>query len=80
LSNIHGVEEYSRYITLFVINWRELELKPEFLGLKGSPTRVVSTKSPKVTRNGRIVTIKEDKDVGAAVDALIALLEERQLI
>ena len=70
----------AKTVEIPVLTAGELELKPEFLGLKGSPTRVVSTKSPKVTRNGRIVTIKEDKDVGAAVDALIALLEERQLI
>ena len=58
----------------------DLGLKLEYLGLKGSPTRVVSTKSPKVTRNGQMMTIKEDKDVSAAVDALIAFLEERKLI
>lgn len=58
----------------------DLGLKKEFLGLKGSPTRVVSTTSPKVTRNGQMVRIKEDEDVSSAVEALVNFLEERKLI
>ena len=70
----------AKTVEIPVLTAADLGLKLEYLGLKGSPTRVVSTKSPKVTRNGQMVTIKEDKDVIAAVDALIAFLEERKLI
>ena len=70
----------AKTVDIPVLTAQDLGLKLEYLGLKGSPTRVVSTKSPKVTRNGQMVTIKEDKDVSAAVDALITFLEERKLI
>ena len=70
----------AKTVEIPVLTAEDLGLKLEYLGLKGSPTRVVSTKAPKVTRNGQMVTIKEDKDVSAAVDALIAFLEERQLL
>jgi len=70
----------AKTVEIPVLTAEELGLKMEYLGLKGSPTRVVSTKSPKVTRNGHMVTIREDKDVSTAVDELIAFLEERQLL
>ena len=70
----------AKTVEIPVLTAEDLGLNREYLGLKGSPTRVVSTKSPKVTRNGQMVTIKDDQDVGEAVDALIAFLEERQLI
>ena len=70
----------AKTVEIPVLTAADLGLKLEYLGLKGSPTRVVSTKAPKVTRNGQMMTIKEDKDVNVAVDALIAFLEERKLI
>ena len=70
----------AKTVEIPVLTAEDLGLKLEYLGLKGSPTRVVSTKAPKVTRNGQLVTIKEEKDLHAAVDRLIAFLEERQLL
>lgn len=70
----------AKTVDIPVLTAEDLNLKREYLGLKGSPTRVVSTKSPKVTRNGQMRTIKEDKDVSTAVDDLINFLEERKLI
>ena len=79
LPTLHGKKK-AKTVEIPVLTAADLGLKLEYLGLKGSPTRVVSTKSPKVTRNGQMLIIKEDKDVSAAVDALIAFLEERKLI
>ena len=70
----------AKTVEIPVLTAEDLGLNREFLGRKGAPTRVASTKSPKVTRNGQMVTIKDDQDVIEAVDALIAFLEERQLI
>lgn len=50
------------------------------LGLKGSPTRVVKIRTPKVAREGRQVNARNDGAVDAAVDELIGFLEQKELI
>jgi electron transfer flavoprotein beta subunit len=50
------------------------------LGLKGSPTRVVKIRSPKVAREGRVVHATNDGAVDDAVDELIGFLEQKELI
>lgn len=56
----------------------DLEAEPSYLGLKGSPTKVVKIRTPKVTRGGRIV--RADENLTAAVSELIAFLRERDLV
>ncbi|NBC30231.1 MAG: electron transfer flavoprotein subunit beta, partial [Spirochaetes bacterium] len=50
------------------------------LGLKGSPTRVVKIRSPKVSREGRVVQASNDGAIDEAVDELIGFLEQKELI
>lgn len=50
------------------------------LGLKGSPTRVVKIRTPKVAREDRVVQATNDGAVDQAVDELIAFLEEKELV
>jgi electron transfer flavoprotein beta subunit len=56
---------------------QNLKLKPEMLGLKGSPTKVTKIESPKVMRNGKTITVVDDKTCGDACDAIMALLEKK---
>ncbi len=56
----------------------DLEVEPSHLGLKGSPTKVVKIRTPKVTRGGQVV--RADEDVPSAVSELIAFLRERDLV
>ena len=55
-----------------------LDVESAYLGLKGSPTRVVTIRTPKVTREGRTVTAADDTSAAAA--ELIAFLRERDLV
>ncbi|NIA20222.1 MAG: electron transfer flavoprotein subunit beta [Xanthomonadaceae bacterium] len=57
-----------------------IEADPASLGLKGSPTRVVKISTPKVTRNGEIVTPGDPVEVEKAVDGLVAYLEKIEII
>jgi electron transfer flavoprotein beta subunit len=59
---------------------KNLDLDPSFLGLKGSPTRVVKVSTPRVTRGGTVVRAPDAEAIGAAVDELLAFLAERDLI
>jgi len=57
----------------------DLELDSKFLGLKGSPTRVVKIERPKVARKG--ITVEVDKvGVEEAARRLADFLEERDLL
>jgi electron transfer flavoprotein beta subunit len=57
-----------------------LDLDPAFLGLKGSPTRVVKVSTPRVTRGGTVVRAPDAEAIAGAVDALMAFLAERDLL
>ena len=57
-----------------------MDLDPAFLGLKGSPTRVIKVATPKVTRGGTVVQAKDAEAVAAAVDQLLAFLDARDLL
>jgi len=49
-------------------------------GLGGSPTRVVKITTPKVTRNGKIITAKERDEMEAAADLLVNYLKDKNLM
>lgn len=55
-----------------------VEVEPSYIGLKGSPTKVVRIRTPKVTRGGHVVDAREG--VEPAVAELVAFLRERDLI
>ena len=57
----------------------EIEAKPEWTGLKGSPTRVVKIDKPKLMRKGEIITITSQEDIEAAADRFVEFLNEREL-
>lgn len=57
----------------------EIEAKGEWIGLKGSPTRVVKINTPKLMRTGNLVTVKSPEDIEKAADLFIEFLKEREL-
>jgi len=57
----------------------DLEVKAEYLGLKGSPTRVVKIMSPKVTREGTLVDTRQTR-VEEAVSQLVDFLAEHDIV
>ena len=57
-----------------------LDLESDYLGLKGSPTKVVKIATPKVTRTGTVVSAADEDSVERAVDQLIDFLESRELV
>ncbi|GHS86827.1 hypothetical protein AGMMS49957_05630 [Synergistales bacterium] len=57
-----------------------MELDTAYLGLKGSPTRVVKIDTPKVTRSGKTLTAQDEISVRAAADEFIDLVEAKGLL
>jgi electron transfer flavoprotein beta subunit len=55
----------------------DLLVKEEYLGLKGSPTKVVKIATPKVTRSGKTMTVTDEITLAAAVDELFKLLDAK---
>jgi electron transfer flavoprotein beta subunit len=53
--------------------------KEEWIGLKGSPTRVIKIFSPKLARHGELIVIEKPEDLDKAALAFIKFLKERQL-
>jgi electron transfer flavoprotein beta subunit len=63
-----------------LFNAQNLPLDPARIGLKGSPTKVVKVATPKVTRSGTVVRAGDETELEAAIDGLLAFLDERGLI
>jgi len=58
----------------------KMDLDPEFLGLKGSPTKVLKIDFPTVTRGGTLVKTGGEEGVEEAIDKLIDFLKEKELV
>jgi electron transfer flavoprotein beta subunit len=70
----------SRDMRIPVLNAETMQLNPEYLGLAGSPTKVVRINTPKVTRGGRTLIVRDDPSLKAAVEELAALLEQKGVL
>ena len=53
---------------------------PSFIGLNGSPTRVVKIENPKIARGGSKMVAKSSDEINAAADQLIKYLHAKNLI
>ncbi len=58
----------------------DLDVEPDKLGLKGSPTRVVKIFRPKVARQCRKLQPMDEPSLHAAVDELVDFLQRKELI
>jgi len=73
-------KQRSRKVEIPQWNLGNLDLNQEYLGLQGSPTRVVNIDHPKVTRGGTIIDVREDGKVEEAVSKLIDYLKAKELV
>jgi len=70
----------SREMNIPVFSADELEVNPEYLGLKGSPTRVVKIHTPSISKGGRVIKVSDEESLSHAVNELMALLSEKGII
>lgn len=70
----------ARVTEIPVMGAAELQLEESYIGLKGSPTKVVKIGYPKVTRGGKLVKAVGEEGVDEAVEEFIKFLEEKELI
>lgn len=62
------------------LSTENLELESSYIGLKGSPTKVVKIDTPKVTRGGKVVQATDDASLNEAMDQLMDFLRSRELV
>ena len=63
-----------------VYSTENMNLDQSYIGLKGSPTRVVKIDYPKVSRAGKIIKVDGDDGLDSAVEELLEFLIRRQLL
>ena len=73
-------KQRSRKIEIPQWNLENLDLNEEYLGLNGSPTRVVNIDHPKVTRGGTVIDVREDGNIEEAVSKLVDYLKSKELV
>ena len=61
-----------------VLNSDSMSMNPSFIGLNGSPTKVVKIRTPQVAREGR--TVHAEGNVPGAITELIEYLKEKELV
>lgn len=59
---------------------QNINVEEKNLGLRGSPTRVVKIFTPKVTREGEKIFIKDEKTLNEAVDKIMEFLIKKEFI
>jgi electron transfer flavoprotein beta subunit len=57
----------------------EIGAKEEWIGLKGSPTRVVKIYSPKLARKGEVIVVRSPADLDKVGAAFVQFLKDREL-
>ena len=70
----------SRELDIPVFSADDLDVNHDYLGLKGSPTRVVKIDTPSVSRGGRLIKVHDEESLGRAVDEIMALLCEKGIV
>jgi electron transfer flavoprotein beta subunit len=70
----------SREMEVPIFSADDLDLNHDYLGLKGSPTRVVKIDTPSISRSGKIIKATDEESIAHAVDELLALLREKGII
>jgi electron transfer flavoprotein beta subunit len=70
----------SKELTIPVLGAADLDLNTGFIGLKGSPTRVVKIDTPRLTRGGKTITVSDEISLKEAADEVMALLLEKGIL
>ena len=58
----------------------DLDVNHDYIGLKGSPTRVVKIETPSISRGGKVIIVKDEDSLRQAADELMALLAEKGVV
>jgi electron transfer flavoprotein beta subunit len=58
----------------------DLDVNLDYLGLKGSPTRVVKIETPVISRGGKMIKVQDGESLKTAVDSLMLLLSEKGFV
>ena len=75
-----GGKQKARKLDVHTLGPADMAVKQEYLGLNGSPTRVVRIFRPKVARQCQMVAANDEKSIDQAADALVDFLKQRKLI
>ena len=70
----------SKEMEIPILSAQDLDVKSEYLGLNGSPTRVVKIDTPSISREGKTIKVCDEESLNHAVDELCALLGEKGLL
>jgi electron transfer flavoprotein beta subunit len=70
----------SREMDIPVFSADDLDVDPAYIGLKGSPTRVVKIETPSVSRGGRMIAALDEDSIRYALNELMSLLTEKGLV
>ena len=62
------------------LGFNDLNPDPDSIGIKGSPTRVVTITKPSIQRKSQIYTPKTEEEIEEAADKLINFLVEKELL
>lgn len=79
LPTLRGKQK-ARTMDIPVYSGKDMDIKEEDLGLKGSPTRVMKIYRPQITRKGTIFEVKDEKTLAESIDRLISFIEEKKII
>lgn len=66
--------------TIKCLGFANLDLDPLLIGLKGSPTRVVTIKKPSIKRISQTFTPKTEQEIEDAAEKLIEFLKEKEVL
>lgn len=79
LPTLRGVKN-SKNKQINVWGPNEIDANQDWIGLNGSPTRVVKTKATKLVRKGKVVVAKTPDEIDDAAYKLIQYLKEKNLL
>ena len=71
---------HSRDLDIPVYSANELEANPKYLGLKGSPTKVVKIDNPVISRIGKTIKVQDEESLNLALDEMMILLGEKGIM
>lgn len=79
LPTLRGIQR-SKTATLQTWGPEDVSAKLDEIGLKGSPTRVVSIQRPQVSRKAEMLVVKEASEVDKAAKLIVEFLKQRNIL
>lgn len=79
LPTLHGKQK-AKKVEIPIWGPEDIDAELDNIGLKGSPTRVVKTFHPQVSRNGEKYVTRDLESIEKAIEKLINLFKDKQVI